>query len=452
MKKISLILLTILAFTVTTVLAQSPQSFKYQAVARNSTGDILANQNISIKINIHEGSAAGPVVYEEEFVSILTNGFGLVNLGIGTGSWISGNFALIDWGSNSHFIEIEMDENGGTAYSVMGTAQLLSVPYSLYSEKTGNVDDADADPTNEYNTSVILNSTNLEITDGGGTIIADLNSLINDSDPDPTNELQALSISNDTIYLSNGGFVVFPYDPFPLTSDDPSFACGDKFLDWRDGKTYSTVLIGSQCWMKENMRTTKYPDGSPITKGAVTHGDASWGTDQAWYSCPPNSTNDGEDCAAAASLGMLYQWSAAMDGSITLGAQGICPCGWHVPTDAEWKTLEGSLGMIAAEQDATDWRGTNEGSKMADHVADQNWSTNNLTGDAGFGLSGLVVAPSGFRYTNGLYNTRGNTTHLWSSTGVVPSAWRRYWHSTSTQVDRNIFSKAYGFSVRCIKD
>ncbi|GAI09215.1 unnamed protein product, partial [marine sediment metagenome] len=96
-----------------------------------------------------------------------------------------------------------------------------------------------------------------------------------------------------------------------------------------DGNTYNTIAIGTQCWMTENMRTTKYPDGSPITKGPVPHGAAGWDTDNAYYSCPPNSSNDGEDFAAAASLGMLYQWSAAMDGSTTEGAQGICPDGWR---------------------------------------------------------------------------------------------------------------------------
>jgi len=104
------------------------------------------------------------------------------------------------------------------------------------------------------------------------------------------------------------------------------------------------------------MRTTTYPGGGAITKGPVPAGDPGWTADLSYYSCPPNAGNTAEDCAAAASLGMVYQWSAAMDGSTVAGAQGVCPTGWHIPTDVEWKTLEGSLGMTVPQQDLTSWR------------------------------------------------------------------------------------------------
>ncbi len=229
------------------------------------------------------------------------------------------------------------------------------------------------------------------------------------------------------------------------------FTCGTDLVQDIEGNWYNTVLLGTQCWIKENMRTTKYPDNSPITKGAVIHGDAGWGTDQAWYSCPPNNTNDGEDCTAAVSLGMVYQWSAAMNGSITEGAQGICPDGWHVPTDTEWKTLEGFLGMTVAQQDAIDGRGTNEGSKMAAHVAVQNWTAGALTGDAEFNTSGFTVVPSGCR-VSGNYVFRGNYTFLWTSTGISAFAWTRNLSYLTTQIYRNEPSMSTGFSVRCLKD
>lgn len=231
------------------------------------------------------------------------------------------------------------------------------------------------------------------------------------------------------------------------------FTCGTDPVQDADGNWYNTVLIGTQCWLKENMRTTKYPDSSAITKGAVTHGDASWGTDQAWYSCPPNTSNNGEDCLAPASLGMLYQWSAAMDGSVTEGAQGVCPTGWHVPTDAEWCTLENTIEPgTDASCNTTGFRGISTGSKMADNVADQSWTAGTLTGGTGFGSSGLAAGPSGFRGINGFYNARSIDTYVWSSTGSGSNAWKRYLSYTDTQVLRNTVSKAYGFSVRCIKD
>ncbi|MFH1319933.1 MAG: FISUMP domain-containing protein [Bacteroidota bacterium] len=230
------------------------------------------------------------------------------------------------------------------------------------------------------------------------------------------------------------------------------FTCGTDSVQDADGNWYNTVQIGTQCWLKENLRTTKYPDSSAITKGAESHGDASWGTDQAWYSCPPNSTNDGEDCASSSSLGMFYQWSAAMDGSTTEGAQGVCPTDWHVPTDIEWKTLEGNLGMTVAEQNNTGYRGTNEGSKMTNDVTDQSWDAGNLRNDAGFGSSGLDIGPSGYRNLSGNYGNRATSTSVWLSSESGSLAFRRYLTYTTTQVFRNFTDKALGYNVRCIKD
>ena len=253
-----------------------------------------------------------------------------------------------------------------------------------------------------------------------------------------------------------------------------SFICGTSTVDDIDGNTYNTVLIGSQCWLKENMHTTKYPDNSAITKGPSAHGDPGWTVDLAYYSCPPNTTNDGEDCAAP-SLGLLYQWSAAMNGAAscngtgsaqpecTTPVQGICPDGWHIPSHYEWTQLEQQIcndnGGGTCNTDfpyditTTGWLGTNgEGSDMANHVADQNWTAGTLTGDANFTQSGLDVGPSGYRKTNGDYYDRSNSASLWSSAESGTSAWKRGLHYTMTSVLRFDNNKAYGFSVRCLKD
>ena len=140
MKKTTLALLAFLSVIV--LFAQTPQSFKYQAVARNIAGDILADQNVSFRISILESSAVGTAVYVESH-SALTNQFGLVNLEIGSGVVITGTFISIEWGSNSYFLQIEMDENNGSNYQLMGSSQMLSVPYALYSENTANPDDSD---------------------------------------------------------------------------------------------------------------------------------------------------------------------------------------------------------------------------------------------------------------------------------------------------------------------
>ena len=136
MKKLVTSTLILLIFSVS-VFSQSPQAFKYQAIVRNNFGDVSQNQAVGIRISIHDGSLAGTVIYQETFVDT-TNQFGLVNLEIGNGAPLSGTFSTIEWGSNGKFLEVEIDEMGGTNYQYMGTSQLLSVPYAMYSGATGD--------------------------------------------------------------------------------------------------------------------------------------------------------------------------------------------------------------------------------------------------------------------------------------------------------------------------
>ncbi len=140
MKKIiasrfSLLVLVMLACT--SLFGQAPQSFNYQAVVRDVAGTILPNQMVALRMNIHEGSAIGPTVYSETHMPT-TNAFGLVNLQIGAGTVVSGSFAAIQWGGNSHFIEVELDPAGGTNYLSLGAQQLVSVPYALYADSSRN--------------------------------------------------------------------------------------------------------------------------------------------------------------------------------------------------------------------------------------------------------------------------------------------------------------------------
>ncbi|MCK9581268.1 MAG: DUF2341 domain-containing protein [Methanoregula sp.] len=232
-----------------------------------------------------------------------------------------------------------------------------------------------------------------------------------------------------------------------------AFTCGTDTITDADGNSYNTVLIGSQCWQASNMRTTKRPDnGYGLGKGPATHGGGGWTADLGYYSCPPNAANNGEDCAAAATLGMLYQWSAAMASSTTAGAQGICPSGWHIPTDDEIKTLEMNWGMSQATADGTGYRGTDEGSRLAGNVADQSWTGGTLTGDGDFGTSGFNLPPAGSRLTSSNYANRAYLAYIWSSLESVGDAWRRNLYYSSAAVNRAAYDKALGHSVRCLKD
>ena len=166
----------LLLITGLTTFAQTPTTFNYQAVLRDASGGILANQQVEIGVTLLQGSVTGTEIFTETH-SVSTNNFGLANLQIGSVN--TTGMENIDWSSGSYFIQISVD---GT---IMGTSQLLSVPFALHAKTVENdkVDDADADPGNE---------------------------------------LQILSISNDTIYLSNGGKVKLP----PET--DPAFTNWDK--------------------------------------------------------------------------------------------------------------------------------------------------------------------------------------------------------------------------------
>lgn len=170
MKKINLSLLLLIATFVTTF-AQVPDAFNYQAVVRSSSGSIVANSPVSFRISILTDSESGSVVYSETH-STTTNSFGLSTLKIGRGVVVSGTFDPSNWGTSLHFIKVEIDPSGGSSYILMGTSQLLSVPYAFHAETVTNdqVDDADADPKNELQT-VSISGSKLSISNGNSVAL-----------------------------------------------------------------------------------------------------------------------------------------------------------------------------------------------------------------------------------------------------------------------------------------
>ena len=117
--------------------AQTPQVFQYQAVVRDASGTALVNQSVNFQLSIISGSVSGPVEYTETH-SASTNAYGIVTLNVGGGNPVTGTFNSISWGTDLYFIKVEADPTGGTSYIDMGTTQLLSVPYALYAETSGN--------------------------------------------------------------------------------------------------------------------------------------------------------------------------------------------------------------------------------------------------------------------------------------------------------------------------
>jgi hypothetical protein len=140
MKKVVLsLIITILCIN---SIAQVPESFNYQAIPRNASGGEYLSQAMNIKINILSGSPTGSSVYCETFAQTTTS-LGLLNLQIGKGSPVFGNFATINWGANSFYLKVEIDPTGGTSYVEMGTTQLLSVPYAMHAKTVANYTEND---------------------------------------------------------------------------------------------------------------------------------------------------------------------------------------------------------------------------------------------------------------------------------------------------------------------
>jgi trimeric autotransporter adhesin len=134
MKKI--VLIAALALGTYMVSAQAPEKMSYQAIIRNNSGQLLANQNVAVRVSVLQGSAGGTSVYSERLTGT-TNANGLVSLEIGSGTVLGGTFSTINWGGNSYYLKTETDPAGGTNYTISGTSQLLSVPYALYAKSSG---------------------------------------------------------------------------------------------------------------------------------------------------------------------------------------------------------------------------------------------------------------------------------------------------------------------------
>jgi len=261
---------------------------------------------------------------------------------------------------------------------------------------------------------------------------------------------QTLKIGNNTISNIEKGTYTLKADTWittatitatkttTVTATKTEEIIDNKTIKDGDGNTYTTVVIGTQTWLKENLKTTKYCDGTAIPN--VTDNTAWTKLTTAAYCWYENDYN-----TYGKIYGALYNWYAVDKASN--GNKNICPTGYHVPTDAEWKKLEMYCGMTQSEADDTGWRGTTEGTELK---AKSGWNNRgNGTDDYGF-----AALPGGYRYgSDGTFNYVGNYGSFWSSTAFdASSAWYRYLYYNYAYCYRNANSMRYGFSVRCLRD
>jgi uncharacterized protein (TIGR02145 family) len=194
-------------------------------------------------------------------------------------------------------------------------------------------------------------------------------------------------------------------------------------------KIYNTVLIGSQCWLKENLNVGMRIDSNQ------------------------SQTNNGyiekycyeDDEANCDVYGGLYQWSEMMQYTTQGGTQGICPDGWHIPTDEECKQLEMELGMPECIADWPGWRGTDEGKKLKSSSA---WN-NNGNGSNSSGFTGL---PSGYNGTGVAFGGLGDYGYWWTSSSYDGKAWERALYYGYNKVGRFDIPQSNSRPVRCLKD
>lgn len=209
-----------------------------------------------------------------------------------------------------------------------------------------------------------------------------------------------------------------------------------------DGNVYPVVRIGNQCWMAENLKTTRYRNGASIPN--VTD-QTDWGqlNSGAWANYGNNFNND-------VIYGKLYNWYAVLD------VRGLCPQGWHVATDDEWKTLEAALGMPAAQLNNTGIRGDllSLGGQMKTTGTIQDgtglWAGNNTGATNESGFSGL---PGGWRTTS-QFAFLSFMGYWWSASenSATQQAWYRGLNADDGGIERNLKDKRVGYCVRCLRD
>ncbi|MFN5325355.1 MAG: fibrobacter succinogenes major paralogous domain-containing protein, partial [Bacteroidota bacterium] len=253
------------------------------------------------------------------------------------------------------------------------------------------------------------------------------------------------------------GVVLYPYATNPFTAGTPVTipangtmnnvtVCsgggggGTGTVTDIDGNTYNTVQIGTQEWMQENLKTTKYKNGDVIPTNL---------NNTQWQSTTQGAWAYYNDSSQYNNIyGKLYNWYAVAD------ARGVCPTGWHVPTDSEWNVLVKQLDPQADTTDSSYSQSLIAGGFMK-AVGDLQsgtglWQSPNYGATNSSGFTGL---PGGDRNLYGSYLYIGYYGYWWSASEILTDyAWYRSLDYSDAFVYRNAYFKRLGFSIRCLRD
>ncbi len=433
MKKLFTIIIAVIITA--SMFAQAPEKISYQAVIRNSSNELIKNQIIGMKISILKGSATGSAVYVE-IQTPTTNINGLVTLEIGGGTVVTGNFANIDWANGPYYIKTEIDPVGGKNYTIIVTSQLLSVPFALYAKIAESAKGINNETDPFFNASIAksITASDTAFWNSKSNFNGNYNSLENKPFiPRKTSEL-----INDAGYITQFPDSIVLMSPggkkFKLTiTDEGTIATSEiiqqsKTITDIDGNVYNTIVIGTQTWMKENLKVTHFRNGDEILEILDS---AQW-ANQTWNI--GLSTILTSDPSYVSTYGRLYNWNVVID------YRNVCPVGWHVPSKDEWTTLIDFLG------------GNNQGTvDKLKEAGTIHW----LDPNTGNNESGFTALPGGRfpiypQYQFLWINASGS---WWSTTAIDDStAWGYSIIVNFDHVSEWQDSKDQGFSIRCVKD
>jgi len=390
----NIMIMAVVAMTNLCLFAQPPESIRYQSVIRDQHHAVVADQRIGVRFILAEDVEARRMVYAETH-QITTGSNGMASFEIGTGSAEYGNFTDLEWSSGPFYVKTQIDPAGGAAYSLEGVSQILSVPYAYYAKTAGIIEEL----TETQGLSEVL-----AMNDSAGRQLREVS--------DPTDDQDAVTMN-------------YFYQQMMLLGGNNVGTLRDIVAD-KEGNLYRGIRIGDLVWMSENLRTTKFDDGTDIPQVTdQTEWLISTTPAYCWYG------NALGNSYAAGTCGVLYNWYA-------VNTEKLCPADWRVPTEEDWKDLITELG------------GTDVAGGKLKEAGTKHWLVPNLADNE----SGFGALPGGLRYI--IFEKLGLEGHWWSSSeidadlagglAVGNAVTFCHWY------DGAYASKRIGKSVRCVKD
>lgn len=445
--------------------AQAPSSMlSYQSVVRDAQNQLVVNQSdITVEVTVWNTDGTTQQ-YTETHSGLSTNENGLLTLMMGSSATHTGTWADIDWADASIQTVVRYESVEITSER----APVTAVPFALKAENVPDMSDFVPKTGDNAFTGTNIVPSGFDIHSTNSTNCGDV--MVNACDL--YNVLDSLSNRINSVYDSIARFsnelaslqdMIPTSFPCTATSQNGHLANtagsgngsdGKETADANgsilavkdyDGNEYPVVEIGTQCWMAMNLRTTRYADGTIVPVGTTSNSST---TAPYYYNLNPTSPT-----IPLVQRGYLYNWPAAMKSTTTEGTQGVCPTGWHVPTDAEWSAME----LVVNGSDvsgATGYRGSHAG-KLSTSYYWTNSITVNAPGNydnAERNSSGFSAVPAGYFYDSS-FNDAGNSVGFWSSSVNGSDSWYRYLRYPQAGVcrDNNLRGNC-GFSVRCVRD